>query len=187
MNVSIRNTVDSDLPEIFRIRTDPLVRPHQYKLSFLDSESLWATQLFGPTPKGNTQLFKCTSILRDGQLVGHISRIHYKYAGQNVCTCGWNISPSHWGNGIVTNAVTQLFDLFFYEQQVDVVISDCFSNNYRGLRVLNRLNYQPSSIAWRERLGIMMSRWCFHKILRFHLNLEMWENRKTRTPQITEC
>ncbi len=43
MNIAVRDTIKNDLHDIFRIRLDPLVRPHQFKLKSEDKIALLLT------------------------------------------------------------------------------------------------------------------------------------------------
>jgi RimJ/RimL family protein N-acetyltransferase len=176
MDIAIRETVEADLPEIFRIRTDPLVRPHQYKLGRRDTIRLWTQYLFDEQKDGRLN-FRCATIVRHYETIGHISQVHYKLYGRKVCYCGWNLAPLYWGQGIAVIALTQLFDSLFYDERIDLVISDCFSDNRRGIRVLQKLNYEPAGIAPYERLRILVFHRCLHWILRFHLTADTWYRR----------
>jgi RimJ/RimL family protein N-acetyltransferase len=173
MNIAIRDTVEADLPEIFHIRNDPLVKPHQYKLNRRDTIDLWKRQLFSDC-KNDRTLFKCTTIERDSELVGYISQLHWKSHGRRTCYCGWDLAPCHWGQGIAGFAVAELLDCFFRNQNVDAVISDCFSDNRRGIRVLQKLNYEPTWISPNERLRILIAHRCLHWIRRFRMTADRW-------------
>ena len=135
MDIAIRAPTETDLADLFRIRCDPLVKPHQYKLSRRETIKLWNEQLFGD--RRNSRLeFKCTTIVRHSEVIGHISQLHYEVNGQRTCYCGWNLAPPYWGQGIAMIALSDLFDRFFGDQQIDSVISDCFASNQRCIRVL---------------------------------------------------
>jgi RimJ/RimL family protein N-acetyltransferase len=180
MDIVIRDTAESDLPGIFRIVTDPLVQPHQYRLTRRDTIDGWKQQLFGDRKNG-PMLIKCTTVVRYNEIIGHISHNHYEAHGQKLCYCGWNLAPAYWGRGIATIALSQLFDSFFGPQQVDAVISDCFSNNQRCVRVLQKLNYEPVGIAPYHRLVILIVNRCLHWIRRFQLTADRWHARSHKT------
>jgi RimJ/RimL family protein N-acetyltransferase len=172
MNISIRDTTEADLPDIFRIRTDPLVRPHQYTLSRWDTVDMWKRLLFDGRPYWGAR-YGCTSILDDGKVIGHISQIRHEL-GRRSCYCGWNLAPTHWGRGIAVIALSELFVSLFSDDRVDVVISDCFEGNERCLRVLHKLNYAPAPIRFHERMVIRYLQRCRHTICRFQLPAYKW-------------
>ncbi len=176
MNIVTRDTTESDLIDIFGIRSHPLVQPHQHKLSRQDTIEVWKEQLFGEL-ENEHMVFKCTTILRHNTVIGHISQFHFEVHNQRTCYCGWNLDPAYWGQGIALFALSQLFDRFFSDRQIDTVISDCFSNNQRCIRVLQKLNYEPASIAFYERLQTLVVYRCFHWIRRFQLTADRWHAR----------
>ena len=87
MDLSIRDTVLDDLAEIFRIRSDELVRPHQYKLRANDSIDAWANLLSGNNSIGNVT-FKSSTILVDRRVVGHVIRHHFVIGAMPSVQCG---------------------------------------------------------------------------------------------------
>jgi RimJ/RimL family protein N-acetyltransferase len=176
MDIAIRDTVEADLPDIFRIRTDPLVRPYQYKLTSVDTIDVWKQLLLGSRTQGGV-VFKCATIVRQAEIIGHISQIHYEASGHKMCACGWNLAPKYWGQGIAVITLSELFHSLFGDQQIDAVISDCFANNHRCVRVIEKLKYEPIGISWYERLRIAISNRCLHWILRFQLSAKSWQNR----------
>lgn len=173
MDITIHDTIEADLPEIFRILTDPLVQPHQYKLVSSDTIDLWKQQLFG-NQRSVKWVFKCTTIARHNDTIGHINQYYYEAYGQRICYCGWNIAPSYWGKGIALIALTQLFESLFGDHQIDAVVSDCFSNNNRCIRVMEKLNFKPGKISVCERMQTVIVKRCFHWILRFQLTESRW-------------
>ena len=173
MDIAIRDTTEVDLPEIFRIRSDPLVQTNQFKLTSRDTFEAWRKQLFCDRQNADF-LFKCTTVLQHNQIVGYISHTHYEIHGEQTCYCGWNLTPTCWGQGIARFAISKLFESFFVDQGIDSVISDCFSSNQRCIRLLKKLNYEPATIALEQRVRIMIVSRCFHWIRRFHLSAEKW-------------
>lgn len=175
MNIVIRGTVESDLPELLQIQADPLVRPHQYKLSAQHTLEFWRHYLFGKHSLEPRALW--TTILRDREIIGYIARVHYQRGGKRVVYCGWDLSPRHWGQGLMRIALSELFDSLFSVQQIDVVLSDCFAGNRRCIRLLRKLNFSRAGIGPLERLSIATSRRCLHWIRRFRLTAVEWQNR----------
>lgn len=179
MKISIRDTVKTDLPAIFRIRSDPKVVPFQYKLDRHDSIDSWIRKLEGRETYTGME-FKSSTILQDHETIGHIIRHHYEINGEKYCYCGWNLSPPYWGHGIAVEALTQQFEAFFNEQNLKAVISDCFSINKRCIRLMEKLNYESMPIPLRERIWTMVSNRCMHRILRFFLTRERWQSRNSK-------
>ena len=108
MDIAIRDTLEADLPAIFRIRTDPLVQPHQYRLSRHDTIDFWKQRLFGEHENGRV-LFKSTTIMRHTELIGHIIHIHFGSGRRRISYCGWNLAPAYWGQGVAMIALSELF------------------------------------------------------------------------------
>lgn len=177
MEIIIRDTIEGDLPAIFEIRRDPLVKPHQYRLKPNETVDSWKRMLF-VTPMSGDVLFKSATILRDNSIIGHITHTHYLAGPQPICYCGWNLAPAYWGQGIAVIALSQLFDSLFDEQGVGVVISDCFAENQRCIRVFHKLNYEPSTIPLDERVIKMILKLCLHRIIRYKLTADRWRSRR---------
>lgn len=168
MKIAIRDTVESDLLDIFRIRTDPLVAVHQLRLTTGDDLDFWRQQLFGDR-RNAAVVFKCTTILDDRVVIGHISQHHLKQGDWTTCECGFNLAPQYWGRGIMRMALSRLFDAFFEEQGVDLVISDCFADNHRCIRLLSKLGFQRIGIGLLARILIAYQMRCLRWIRRFEL------------------
>lgn len=173
MCIDIRETVKADLPIIFQIVTDPRVRPMQFRLSRHDTIEGWTKLLFG-APKSGRALSRCTSILRNGSVIGHVNHLHFEVDKQRYCYCGWNLAPEYWGRGIIVRALSKLFDQFFREQQIQAVFSECFASNQRCLRVMEKLNYLPVGIPLHDRLRTLIVRRCLHWLYRFQLTADRW-------------
>jgi RimJ/RimL family protein N-acetyltransferase len=179
MTISVRDTIEEDLSEIMRIRSDPLVQPHQFRLTANAIDDL-REALFGKPSdqrqKANHGMeFNCTTILKDGDVIGHISQLHYELNQQKICYCGWNLTPEHWGQGIIVLALSDLFTSLFSKKQFDMIVSDCFSSNKRCLRVLEKLNYRPSRIGIFERANTAIRHRSLQWVLRFYLRSEDWK------------
>lgn len=173
MCIDIRETVEADLPAIFRIVTDPQVRPMQFRLSRHDTIEGWRKLLFG-APTSGRALSRCTSIVRNENVIGHVNHSHFEVGQRRFCYCGWNLAPEFWGRGIAVLALSKLFDQFFREQQIHAVFSECFASNRRCLRVMEKLNYIPVGIPLHDRLRTMIVRRCLHWLYRFQLTADRW-------------
>lgn len=177
MKITIRKTLKADLPKIFQIHSDPLVVPFQYKLRSDDTIESWVLKLEGREVQPRT-VFKSTTVCLGREIVGHIIQHHYEIKSNKYCYCGWNIAPSHWGKGIATEAIRQQFELFFGQEDIDAVFSDCFSTNMRCLRLIQRLGYESIEIRLGERLWTMIKTGSFRRVLRFCLTREQWNASK---------
>ena len=173
MCIDVRETTESDLPAIFRIVTDPQVRPMQFRLSRNDTIEGWKRLLFAP-PRNGAAFSRCTSIVRNDKIIGHVNHLHFDVGKQRMCYCGWNLAPEYWGRGITVLALSKLFDQFFREQQINAVISECFASNRRCLRVLEKLNYLAVGVPLHDRLRTLVFRRCLHWIRRFQLTADRW-------------
>lgn len=171
MDVEVRNTVEADLQEIFQIRTDPLVSRNQFRIPASDTPDLWAQQLFGQQVDGQP-LFRCSTILVDGQIAGHVSHQSATFGDQLTAYCGWNLAPAFWGQGIMHRALSEWLGSLHQEHQVDVAIADCFSSNRRCLRLLRKLGFGSIPIDLSGRIQILMQHNCWHWIHRFRLITE---------------
>jgi RimJ/RimL family protein N-acetyltransferase len=178
MNISVRETIKSDLEPIFRIRKDSLVAPSQFRLPPEDNVELWRRVLFhGPKTEAEA-MFGCSTILANDTVIGHVSRTHSEFNGKKVCYCGWNIAPAFWGRGFATTSLEIFIDSLFQDQIADLVLSDCFSTNDRCLRLIAKLNYKPGRITLYERLVTAVTRRSLHWVLRFYLTADLWQTRK---------
>lgn len=176
MEIILRATSEADLPAIFHIRQDRLVQPHQYKLTPRDTADAWKQMLFR-TPMSNGVLFQCTTILQENKIIGYINQLYSTIYAQRICRCGWDLAPAYWGQGIAAIALSQVIDSLFHEEGIDMVIADCFANNHRCTRVLQKLNFEPAGMFPGERIQIMYSKRCFHWINRFQLTARRWRER----------
>lgn len=163
------------MAEIVRIRRDPLVQPHQYRLTRYDTVDRLTEHLFGDTKPG-LDVMKSTTVLSDDRVIGNICHSHGGVY-EKYCYCGWNLAPPYWGRGIMSLALSQFFGSLFSEQGIAAVFSDCFSNNRRCIRLMQKLNYDPIGIGMDERLQIAITARCYHWIRRFMLTSEVWHAR----------
>lgn len=100
--------------------------------------------------------------------------VSYEAYDQKARYCGRNLAPAYWGRGIAVVVLLQLFDDLFDDRQIDIALSDCFSDNQRCIRVLEKLDYEPVGISPLERLCILTLNRCLHWIRRFRLTCDGW-------------
>ena len=175
MNITVRPTIEADLPAIQRIRTDPLVMPHQYRLTSWDGVEAWRARLFGAEQTGNA-IFRSHSLLLADEVIGHVTWTQFK--AERLSQFGWNLAPSHWGQGFATQGLSQLFDELAAEQEEQIFIADCFSSNYRCRRLLEKLSFVPSTIPLYERFRTAVEMRCSHWIRRHCLKAGDWKERR---------
>ena len=173
--MAIRDTLRDDLSEIFRIQRDELVRPHQYKLRPEDSIEVWADRLQNGQVGDST--FKCSTIWYGSQIVGHVTHVHFGSEGSRVVQCGWNLDPRFWGRGIMTESLRKLFDRFFLEDGIQHVVADCFRENVRCKRVLDKLGFVPNGVPFHHRVLLAWHYRCLHWIERFRLDADRWSRK----------
>lgn len=167
--LSVRDSLPEDLVDIFRIRQDSQVRPHQYKLRPTDTVDIWEDRLSGNDQIGDIR-FRCSSILLDDTLIGHVTQHHYRIDDVGIAQCGWNLAPDYWGKGLMAAALSILFERFFSEQRISHVFADCFRGNVRSKRVMEKLGFVPVGIELSERISLAWQARCLHWIDRFRLD-----------------
>jgi RimJ/RimL family protein N-acetyltransferase len=185
MEIELRDTTEADLPAIFRIRKDPLVVPHQFRLSQSDNIAFLSKHLFPRGRAAKRPAFRCSTIWQDGEIIGHVFHLHQSWFGKPYCSCGWNLAPAQWGRGIMCAALSQLFDSFFREQGIEMVIADCFSTNARCQRLLEKLRFTPAQLPVLTRLRFALNYQCGHWICRYELTRDRWRagvGQATRLP-----
>ena len=176
VNILIRDTTPDDLPEIFRIQTDPVVRVHQYRFGPNDSLERW-TRLLAGHDCAEASRFRCSTIRLGSAIIGHVTHWHWCIDGLRACQCGWNLDPEYWGQGVMCAALSELFDTLFGVEGVQYVFADCFRNNRRCLRVMEKLGFVPNGIPPYQRLLLAWQMRCLRWILRFRLDAEAWRSR----------
>ena len=118
--------------------------------------------------------------------MGHVSRFHYTVKDTPLCYCGWNLDPDYWGLGIMRTALADLFDELFGSQAIAHVFADCFRNNHRCIRLMNKLNFLPVPILWRHRMIDAWRNRCLRWVLRFQLDRTAWLYLTETKPPATE-
>ena len=173
MLVSVRDTTPDDLAAIFRIRNDPQVAPHQYQTSSMGTLDEWRDLIVGNIKAANGD-FRCSTILDGATIVGHIVHLHIAADDAWTVECGWNLTPSYWGRGVMCLALTDLFNRFFGDDEVASVLSDCFRDNLRCIRVMEKLGFVRKRISLCDRAKLAYSTRCFRWIERFKLDADTW-------------
>lgn len=173
IDISVRDTIKSDLIEIFRIRNDERVVPFQYPIPKHDTLESWQKVLDGDN-RIEPFTIKHSTVQVDDNVAGHIIELHYEIAEIRYVQCGWNLEPNYWGQGIMPRALRMKFNAFFLEQEIGYVFSDCFWNNRRCIGVLKRLGFLRQHIPIFNRLRCAYASRCLKWIIRFRLDSENW-------------
>jgi len=138
--VTVRDMKTEDISEVIQVITHPKVIPHQYPISSSeDKEAAWLKQLNGENVFGPITVHH-RSILLSGKVIGHITLHKYLVREKKIVSCGWNLHPEFWGNRYMHEALRIQFDELIDEQNVEYIIADCFRNNQRCIRLLERLH-----------------------------------------------
>lgn len=175
-SIEVRDTLVSDLPEIFRIRNDPAVRPSQYKVNSDDSVEVWSKRLSNDDQDGPVT-FHCSTVLLGDDVIGHVTSHRFRFDQKNTAQCGWNLDPEFWGRGLMGTALTMLFGQFFSSGKIDQVIADCFRGNRRCKRLMSKLGFVPVRISLQQRFQIACTTSSWKWIDRFELDPESFDTR----------
>jgi RimJ/RimL family protein N-acetyltransferase len=168
MQLVVRDTTLDDVPNLADICRHPLVRPHQFKLA-PNLEDGFRHLLSVDRFHGGME-HRFSSIDCDQRLVGYITHGHYRFRGHGVARLGWNLDPEYWGRGIMSAALSILFDRCASEHETQFYIADCFRQNTRCKRVLAKLGFVPVRMPWFERIVTALSQECLHWIERFQFD-----------------
>ena len=171
--VVVRDMTPDDVDDVIQIQLDPLVAPNQYKTNDSVCRQKWADMFTGKMDTDCTKTSESV-ILFEGTVIGHVGQSVFEHGGKKVVYCGWNLAPEYWGRGIMCIALSKLFDDWFTKQGVTCVRADCFRNNKRCVRLLEKLGFVPERISLLFRIVIVYYARCFYWHLGFRLNAETW-------------
>lgn len=177
MQIAVHDTTPGELEAIFRIRNDPLVLQQQYRVSLMGTVDDWRDRLAGNVDTG-IYTFRSSTVLDGDTIVGHVSQAHMLSNDIPVVQCGWNLTPEYWGRGVMCVALTDLFNQFFTQDGVAHVFADCFRDNRRCIRLMEKLGFVPNGIPLHHRAMIACSSRCFRWIKRFRLDAATWGSTK---------
>ena len=174
--IKIRLTEPEDLATIAEIRGHPLVAPHQYRASRFMSFEIWLARMLASLAAESFE-WKCSTVLFDSSIVGHISEFTTLSKNGAEVQLGWNLHPDYWGRGIMTHALTTHISNLTIDERCNTLTADCFAGNERCLRLLDRLGFKEISVGWLERLIICVFRLCPHRILRHKISPKQWNSK----------
>jgi RimJ/RimL family protein N-acetyltransferase len=133
------------LPSIGEWLTELPTDPSAYRERFTEPERLAATIV----------------VERDGQLIGDFMlRVEDAWAQAEVseqargaqAELGWVLDPRFTGHGYATEAVRALLDICFDDLGVRRVVADCFLDNDRSWRLMERVGMRREAHAVAESL-----------------------------------
>lgn len=178
MEISVRDSLKGDLRAIYRIRVNPAVSAQQYPISSRETFESWKQKL------GNSTDSKHCAVLNGEEVIGFIVQHTFSPDGKKACYCGWSLAPEYWGRGLMAQALAQVFDSLFLQQEFELVISECFTSNQRCIRLLEKLHFYPISFGLIERIKLMFANRSLRWVLRFRLDAEVWiKQRSEQTVQ----
>ncbi|MGH1362382.1 MAG: GNAT family N-acetyltransferase [Calditrichia bacterium] len=175
MSIEIRDALEEDLPLLWEIRSNPLVLQANYPIARGENIRSWKEALFSKPPKKLKQS-KLTSVLFEARVVGYISQYYFTVGGEDVRYCGWDLLPEFWGKGIMPDALKQLFDILFNECDVAKVVADCFPENKRCIRVMEKLGFSSTHVPLLEKIFTAISMGKHYKTVRFQLHVTDWKS-----------
>jgi RimJ/RimL family protein N-acetyltransferase len=175
MDFRLRPTEPDDLEELVRISKDPQVSAQQYRLGRSFGVEQWRRALFEVGYRGP---YTNSTILSEGRIAGFIQRCFWPAARREIrAAYSWNLAPEFWGRGLMPAVLTQDFVSHFAEPRLAEIDVDCFRDNLRCVRVLEKLAFRKVFISPFERVESMIrfcsSRW----VLRYRLTRAMWDAR----------
>jgi RimJ/RimL family protein N-acetyltransferase len=179
LTIAVRDSSLADLPHIDRIRSHPLVRPHQFQISS-NCVSSWEKWIELNARSGDFW-FRCSTIVDDEQVIGYISQTLNFTRTCVFAECGWNLHPTYWGRGIMKLALGQILLRLFNEQKMSYVIADCFRSNTRCKRLLSNLHFSRVNVRWIERMRLAIDYRCLHWIERYRIDHGTWNAKYLRT------
>ena len=176
MTIRIRPTSVDDIDAIFSIRYAPEVSESQYPRTKDDTQERWKKLLSDSPEITRGVTFRCTTVLYDDKIIGHITRHHYEF-DWSFCSCGWNLAPSHWGNGLMCQALELMLTELFENDKLDYVTADCFHDNHRSIRVIEKMGFSPYFISLPERVLVWWYVRCFRWVKRYRIDADEWLGR----------
>lgn len=170
----VRPMLEIDVNEIIGYLADPRVAPFQYRFSDSRGDAFCQLIRFRDENPEVELMFQNFTITLDDRPVGHIV---IQFLSQLIV--GWNLGPEFWGNRIMPTALTLMYDRLFELNQDTVIISNCFPNNERCIRMMRTLGYQPVRLNVFDRIGLMLESMTLKRHARFRLDRQQFRNRGT--------
>jgi RimJ/RimL family protein N-acetyltransferase len=170
----VRDSILDDLPEVYRVRSHEMVRPHQYRI-VPDPDKIWE-QWIQQNARVGDHWFRVSTILYDQKVAGYVAQTITFTNQQPFADCGWNLAPDYWGRGIMRAALQVILQRLFTEDKMQYVIADCFRNNVRCKRLLSKLHFTQIGIPVFERVKTACQMRCLHWVERYCIDCGAWSN-----------
>lgn len=170
MRLQLRAIEPNDVVRFAEIAEHPAVAAQQYPNRTLISVSDW-TQRFLTKKKSNDD---ATAIVCDDEVVGYLLRFTYHHITGKYLHYGWDLHPDYWGRGIMPAALCLEYAERFREPYLRQIQVDCFHDNRRCLRVLEKLGHRRLRLALHHRLYMMYCSRCLRWVVRHGITREMW-------------
>lgn len=133
------------LPEVAEWVTRRFDERDEYAEVFLDPDRLASTLV----------------VERDGEVVGDLMlRVEDAWAQAEVAEqaqgsqaeLGWTLDPAHAGQGLATEAVTELLRICFEDLGMRRVVALCFADNVASWRLMERVGMRREAVALADAL-----------------------------------
>lgn len=172
-DVVVRPMLPPDVDDVTRFLRDPRCAPFQYPFSESRCESLRDAIGYREHNPNLEMLYRYYTITLNDRPVGHIV-----LEAMTKLTAGWNLDPDYWGNGIMPAALTLMFTCLFEKHPEGIIISNCFPNNRRCIRMMKKLGYEPVRLSLFEKTELMIEAMTWKKHVRFRLNKPSFDDRQ---------
>lgn len=184
--LALRKTIAADVHAIVAIDRHPEVRPHQLRASCEATADDWIRWLDADLSRCNYG-WESTTILWANEVIGSITKHFWDLDDGRTYQCGWNLAPLYWGRGIMHAALSTELERLFNQSGAGNIFAECFGNNERCIRLLEKLRFQVCPISFEDRVKLAWSYRCTNWILRFHLDADRWRAERAQSPTVPEA
>lgn len=140
----MREHQPGDLPEHHRLMSSARAMYYLQDIACHSLEAsranLRAAMAEAQKPEGErTRYFLCLCLGESGQHIGSIGYTVTDFTpGGKTVECGYFTHPEHWGNGYVTEAMTELLRFAFEQGGVHRLTAGCLRDNAGSRRVMEK-------------------------------------------------
>jgi len=177
MKWDVRSAKLDDIDGIGSVILHDEVRPCQRQRVDKDTLDTIKRQING-TIKDPTYEYENYVIDINGTIGGHILSSVYRIEEGVGSYCGWDLHPDYWGQGVMAGALKVLFGSWFDAGKLDFIISDCYGDNYRCMRMMGKVGYEPQHISFKERVVTAWRTKRLKWVCRFCLTKDKWLKEK---------
>lgn len=133
----------SDLPDILRFTTDPLVATHSSWGPLTKEETLdYLAKSLG-FAEVNPRLHYALAVVSKSQneVIGNVS-LHMRSLLNKEAEIGYTLSRDYWGQGYASEAVKALIDYAFAELKIHRIYATTSPENFASQKVLEKLRFE---------------------------------------------